>query len=294
MKDQPKIAYLGGEPLGAPTLEVLCECGLSPALVVCSPDRPSGRGLTVTPPPVKTVASSKGISVLQPENLKDQTALAPLLTEDWDLFVVVAYNHILPKWLIEHPKHGTINLHPSLLPKLRGPSPIRTAILEDNRDAVGVSVMLMDEEMDHGPLLATEQVIVPTDEWPLSGTVLDKLLTEEGARLLADTIPLWLAGSLVPQEQDHERATYTKKLTRADGELLLDPFSPPSGTAAYELLCKIRAFAGWPSTYFFADVKRIKITEVELADDGSLKLLRVIPEGKKEMDFAAYRDSLGA
>ena len=129
MNTKPKIVFFGGEPLGLPALEALVRAGLTPQLVVCNPDRPSGRGLELTPPRIKTWATEHGIAVFQPTSYKNEEARLKLVETEWDLFIVVAYNFILPKWLLDLPKYGTINMHPSLLPKLRGMSPIRTAIL---------------------------------------------------------------------------------------------------------------------------------------------------------------------
>lgn len=283
----PTFAFFGGEPLAVPTLDALEAAGLVPSLVLASPDRPVGRKQVLTPPPTKMWATERGIDVLQPESLKDTAALGPLLAREWELFVVVAYNHMLPKWLIEHPQHGTLNVHPSLLPLLRGPSPIRTAILEDRRET-GVSVMLMDEQMDHGPILAQEVLEIEEHEWPLSGPELDDRLAVLGGQLLSDTIPAWLSDDIEPQEQAHEFATYTKKYTREDGKLDLDPYHLPTGRTAYEILRKIRAFAGFPETHFEHDGVRIKIKEAELAADGSLRLLRIVPAGKREMAFTDY------
>ena len=281
-----KIAYFGGEPLGAPVLEELKASDLLPSLIVCNPDRKAGRGQQLTPPPVKTWALEHGIDVWQPTNLKDQAAITEKLA-DFDLFVVVAYNKILPEWLIELPKHKTLNVHPSLLPLYRGPSPIRTAILEDNRDAIGVSVMLMDKEMDHGALLAQQAMPIADEYWPISGTELDTALANLGGALLAATIPEWITGDIDPQEQDHELATYTQKLTKADGELTLDPHQLPTGATAYELFLKIQAYVGWPGTYFFHNDSRVNIKEAELVDD-QLRLRTVVPAGKKPTDFADW------
>src|SRR6056297_3534059 len=170
-----RSAFFGGEPLGAPTLQTLIDAGYVPELVVCNPDRPAGRGRVLTPPPVKVLAETHNISVWQPTTI---TPEAPELQGDWDVFVVVAYNKILPQWLIELPKHKTINVHPSLLPKLRGASPIRSAILRDEPEAVGVSIMQMDSEMDHGPILAQEPHPIDPADWPPAGPVLDQQLIE--------------------------------------------------------------------------------------------------------------------
>src|ERR1700722_17661806 len=127
--------------------------------------------------------------------------IAELAAEKWDVFVVASFGQILPKELLDIPKHGTINVHPSLLPRLRGPSPMRSAILNDEKET-GVSIMLMDEQMDHGPLLAQKKVTI--DPWPPHGKELDVRLAHEGGKLLAQTLPLWLAGEIEPQEQNHD------------------------------------------------------------------------------------------
>lgn len=281
----PKIAFFGGEPLGLPSLQALVREGLTPSLVVCNPDRPSGRGQTLTPPPIKIWSEENNIDVFQPTSYKQKDGLARLITEDWDLFVVVAYNFILPKWFLELPKHGVVNVHPSLLPKLRGASPIRTAILKNLRDEIGVSIMLMDEEMDHGPILT--QTPLTLSDWPINGPLLDDMLAQIGGDILAHTIPRFIAGDITPIEQEHVAATYTKKFTKADAEITLNPQSLPSGDEAFTTLCKINAFAGMSDCFFFDNGTRVKIKNAVLTD-GVLTPTRVIPEGKKEMDFTSY------
>ncbi|MEN9920551.1 MAG: hypothetical protein RL538_444 [Candidatus Parcubacteria bacterium] len=285
---KPKIAFFGGEPLGLPALEALVRAGLTPELVVCNPDRRSGRGLELTPPRIKTWAQERSIEVFQPTSYKESNKenLTRITSESWDLFVVVAYNFILPKWFLELPKHGTINVHPSLLPKLRGASPIRTAILENLRDDVGVSIMLMDEQMDHGPIL--EQVPLSVNNWPLGGLMLDDMLASIGGEILAQTIPRFLEDAITPTEQDHEVATYTKKFEKANSELLIDPADLPTGDKAMELLCKIKAYEGIGDTFFVDNEKRVKVKAAGLSTGGQLEIYRVIPEGKKEVDFAVY------
>ena len=290
MTTKPKIAFFGGEPLGLPALEALHQAGLTPGLVVCNPDRPSGRGQTLTAPRLKLWAQERDIEVFQPTSYKDQDQLKKLTNMEWDLFVVVAYNFILPKWFLELPTHGVINVHPSLLPKLRGASPIRTAILENLRDEVGVSIMLMDEKMDHGPILAQAALHDFDTTWPEDGPVLDTKLAAYGGELLVRTIPLWLEGSITPSEQDHVAATYTKKFEKADAELHLDPQRLPTGTEASKAFLKIKAFAGMSDCFFMDKNKRVKIKGTVLLD-GALTLSRVIPEGKKEMDFSDYLKS---
>lgn len=287
-KSELKIAFFGGEPLGLPALQSLVQAGLKPELVICNPDRPSGRGLELKSPPVKVWAEQNGMVVFQPTSYKekDKGDLNQLTDTPWDLFVVVAYNFILPKWFLKLPKHGVVNVHPSLLPKLRGASPIRTAILENRRDEVGVSIMLMDEKMDHGPLLA--QTPLTLNEWPISGPLLDDMLGQIGGEMLARTIPKWLASDITPTEQDHDNATYTKKFEKSEAELLFEATSLPTGNEALVILSKIHAFAGLADCYFFDNGVRVKIKAAEIAKDGQLQLLRVTPDGKQEQSFQDY------
>lgn len=285
MNTKANIAFFGGEPLGLPALQALCSAGLTPALVVCNPDRPSGRGLEVTPPRIKVWAEAQGIEVFQPTTYKTKEELEQLIATNWDLFVVVAYNFILPKWFLELPKYGVVNVHPSLLPKLRGASPIRTAILDNLRAEVGVSIMLMDEKMDHGPILT--QTPLSLNDWPIDGPMLDDMLAQIGGEMLAQTIPKFLAGELTPTEQDHDDATYSKKFKKTDAELLIDPTNLPTGDEAFNIFCKISAWAGIGDTFFMDNGKRVKVKGASLSS-GTLTLTRVTPEGKKEMDFVSY------
>ena len=290
MNNYLRIAYFGGEPLGVPVLNTLKENGLTPELVIASPDRKAGRNLKLTPPPVKIWALENGIEVEQPENFKDPSLHPRLTGTSWDLFVVVAYNRILPEWLINLPKHGTINLHPSLLPKLRGPSPIRTAILKDKKDEVGATIILLDNEMDHGPILA-QKVLEVANNWPQDGMVLDQKLADLGGELISSTIKDLVAKKVTPREQDHAQATYTKKFTRNEAELKIDPLKLPTGQGAYEAYLKIAAYSGIGGTFFFYNGNRIKITEACL-NNGDLEIKRVIPEAKKEQDFEDWLKTL--
>lgn len=287
--NQIKFVYFGGEPIGAPILRILITAGLTPALVICNPDRPAGRGHKLTPPPVKILAEEYDISVWQPTDFKDQPAITQKL-QDYDLFVVVAYNRILPKWLIELPHHKTINVHPSMLPLRRGPNPIRSAIIEDDRAAIGVSIMLMDEKMDHGPLLAQRHMEIADEQWPLSGPELDDALAHMGGTMLANIIPSWTAGEIAPSAQNHEHATYTAKLTKADGELPLDPHNLPTGEEAARVYRTIQGLRGWPGTFFIHNGTRIKINDATIKD-GRLQLTTITPEGKTSQQFDQWLPS---
>lgn len=282
--DSTKIAYFGGEPIGVPVLKELMACGIKPELVVCNPDRPSGRGQKLTPPPIKIFAQENDIAIFQPESIKNKENIPQLTVVPWDLFVVVAYNHIMPKWLIELPKYKTINVHPSMLPLRRGPNPIRSAIIDDDRAAIGVSIMLMDEEMDHGPLLVQKPLPITNENWPVSGPELDLALANLGGALLANIIPDWVSGKITPTAQDHTKATYTSKMSKADGELDIDPFDLPVGEKARSMYRKIKGYTGFPGTFFFYNDSRIKINEAKLIDN-QLRLVSVTPEGKNTCLF---------
>ena len=282
MSTPPRIAFFGTPQIAVWVLEELEKTGIVPSLIVTNPDAPVGRKQIMTQPPVATWGKAHGISVFQPTSLKNPDDLHTLTEASWDLFVVVAYGKILPEWLINLPTHKTLNVHPSLLPILRGASPIRSAILGDIRET-GVSIMHMDAEMDHGPIVA--QIKTPTPAWPIPGLELDEIMAHQGGALLAEVIPKWLRGEITPTEQDHTKATFCTKITKEMGEISLegDP---------YQNFLKICAFDGWPGTFFFTEKNcvrmRIKIVDAKLAEDGSLKILRVIPEGKKEMSYEDF------
>jgi methionyl-tRNA formyltransferase len=285
---QLRFAYFGGEPLGVPVLEELAAAGYTPSLVVANPDRPAGRKQVLTPPPVKVWAEKRGIPVYQPDIIPKEPAELPQLTEVvWDVFIVVAFNKILPTWLIELPEHQTINVHPSLLPKLRGASPIRSAILRDERDHIGVSIMQMDEKMDHGPILAQQAMPITDEHWPVAGPELDTALAHLGGALLAATLPKYMAGTISPQEQEHEAAIYCGRLTKDQAELVIDPFNLPAGEAARTAYRTIQAFAGIGDTWFMYEGVRYKIVAAHL-DGERLVIDSVIPAGKTEKDFCSF------
>lgn len=279
-----KYVFFGGEPLGLPTLQALHEAGYTPSLVVCNPDRPAGRGKQLTAPAIKNWAVKNNIPVAQPERVNGESFRTLLAETEWDLFIVVAYNKILPKWLIELPKHQTINVHPSLLPKLRGASPIRSAILQNEPEHVGVSIMQMDEAMDSGPLLAQERLDISMDAWPLSGPDLDALLIEHGAELLIDTLPKILADNCTPRPQNHEKATYCGKLDKSMAELAIDPYNLPNGNEAFQALLTIQAFAGIGDAWFTHNDVRYKVKSAHL-EDGRLVIGSVVPAGKSVRQF---------
>lgn len=281
------IVFFGTPELATIVLERLQDTPYAPTHIITAPDRPTGRHQTNTPPPVKDWAVAHGVPYGQPNSTSELKQLLHEWEVEWDLFLVFAYGSILPREIIDLPKHQTLNLHPSLLPLLRGPSPIRSAILEDMR-LTGVTIMLMDEKMDHGPILTQTLHETPKKEWPPYGTELDTTLVTLGADLLAETIPAWVEQEIEPQPQDDAQATFCKKLTRAQGELPIDPYRPPTGTEAQRYFRIIRAFAGWPETYFMHNNVRIKIKDATIDKKGTLRITRIVPAGKSVMDFRDY------
>ncbi len=284
----PRIAFFGTPNLAVIVLNELEKNGLTPHVIISNPDAPKGRKMILTPPPVKLWAVERNIEILQPDSLRsDASFFEYLRTLEIDLCVVVAYGKIIPKDILSIPKFGTLNMHPSLLPELRGASPIRSAILNDIRET-GVTIMVLDEELDHGPILAQERVKISTDAWPLRGQALDVLLAIEGGKLLSEVIPTWIRGEITPIPQDHEKATFCTKITKEMGEIDLNG-------NAYKNLLKIRAFDAWPQTFFYNERNgkriRIKIIDAEMDLNHSLKILRVIPEGKNEMSYEDFLKS---
>lgn len=268
-----RIAFFGTPELVFPILEALKNAKLTPLLVVTQPDKPVGRKLIITPPPVKMWAIEHGIEVLQPQKI-DADFIQELANSEWDLFVVCAYGMILPQALLTIPKHGVLNVHPSLLPLLRGASPVRTAILDNVKEGVGVSIMKLDSEMDHGPILA--QASVELEEWPLRADILEKLLMHEGGTLLADLITSGEYSDIsLYSEQDHTKATYSKKINKEMGEIRLDDDAEKNWR-------KYNAYYGWPGIFYFDNEgKRIKITEAKY-EQGIFSPTKIIPEGKTE------------
>lgn len=275
-----RFAFFGTAPLAEEVLSSLEAAGHLPALVVAGADIPVRKSKEKMPPPEKAWAEARGIPVVQPGRL-DDAFLDGLQTTDYDLFVVASYGKILPSRLLALPRRGVINLHPSLLPRLRGPSPIRSAILEDEKH-IGVSIMLLDAEMDHGPLIAQEEVSAPT--WPMRGRELDALLASRGAALLARVLASWVEGTIEAKPQDHEKATYCRVFSKQDGLLdLLDE--------GRRNLLKIRAFDGWPGTYFFTERhgRQIRVAVTEAHVEGQRLIVdKVIPEGKREMSYIDF------
>ena len=230
---------MGTPDFAVPTLRALLELTqLSVVAVVTQPDRPVGRKQILTPPPIKVLAQDNSITVLQPEKLRDQSTVEQIKNLSPELIVVAAYGQIIPKAILEMPKFGAINVHASLLPKYRGASPIQAVIAAGERET-GVTIMLMDELLDHGPILSQGSIKIDSDE--TGGSLFEKLSTL-GAELLASTTLEWIAGRIETKEQAHTQATSTKLLKRDSGKI-------DWHQSAESIERMVRAYNPWPGTW---------------------------------------------
>lgn len=297
---EPRIVFMGTPEFAVPSLRALAE-GPYMITVVTQPDRPAGRGGKLTPPAVKVAAEEIGLPIIQPESLRDPAfreqfaALRPRVT------VLVAYGEYVAPALLDLPERGSINLHPSLLPRWRGSIPIQAAILAGD-PFTGVTVIRMDKGLDTGPIVAQRSVPLSPEE---TQPELSARLAHLGAELLAEILPRWLEGEIEPTPQDDSQATLTHTLTKEDG--LLDWTLP-----AEVLDRRVRALQPWPGTYTFWNGRLLKVlrarpiaesTDMEpgtvfhLSDrkgmlavqtgSGALQLLQLQMAGKQPMDAAS-------
>jgi methionyl-tRNA formyltransferase len=282
-----KFIFFGTSRFSVLILEQLKLAGFLPTLIITTEDKPKGRKLIISPNEVKIWAKTENIPYIEPKTLKDENIIKNINSyseNGFDLSVVASYGKIIPQNILDIPRYKTLNVHPSLLPKLRGPSPIQSAIL--TLEETGVTIIRLDSEMDHGPIIAEEKV--HSREWPPYEDDLENILGNSGGKLLASIIPEWIDGKLKEREQNHSLATYCKKIEKTDGEInLKDP--------AEKNLRKIRAYHTWPTAYFFIENKgkklRIIIKKAHI-ENNTLILDRVVPEGKKEMDYLVFQKNL--
>ncbi len=274
------FVFFGTPDVASETLEILKANGYLPSLIVTTPDKPQGRKMVVTPPPVKAWAQKNNIPYLQPEKI-NQDFINSLrnsphvghVEKKYDIFIVVAYGKILPEVLINTPKLGTINIHYSILPKYRGASPVEACLLNGDKET-GVSIQQMIFQLDSGAIIAEEKLNIDIND---TKTELREKLIKIGGELLCKTIPSIINKNINPKIQDESQATFCKKIKKEDGEI------NPNGNAK-ENWNKYRAYFGWPGVFFFKDDKRIKITKAKY-ENNSFIIERIIPEGKKEIDF---------
>ncbi|HZU14163.1 MAG TPA: methionyl-tRNA formyltransferase [Chloroflexota bacterium] len=262
-----RAVFMGSDSFSVPILRALIERGPGLAeptavtAVVTRPDRPAGRGRKQQSSPVKLLASAENIPVLTPVRARDH--VAEILAGKPDVLVVASYGQILPAALIDAPPRRSLNLHPSLLPRYRGPSPVQSAILSGDR-VTGTSLMVVTRRMDAGPILAQREMRVGEDE---TAGRLEHRLAEASADLLLEHLPGWLRGTLVPREQDESNATYSRLLSKADGHM---EWELPAETLARQ----VRAFNPWPGSYTFWGDRRLRVLRASVvpgaADPGEV------------------------
>ena len=299
-----RILFMGTPEFAEVALRTLAERFPHEVIgAVTRQDTPKNRGHAMTPPPVKVAAAELDIPVFQPANVKEENFRDTLETLAPDLIVVAAYGRILPKYVLDFPRLGCINIHASLLPKYRGAAPIQRAILAGETE-IGVTIMNMEEGLDTGDMLA--KASFPLDGPENYGEIHDRLAAL-GATLAADTLEKRLRGEITPEKQDDALANYAAKIEKADRAL---DFS----TSSVEILNKIRAFAPLPGAEAALPSGKVKITAAKVlaetpdgapgtvaalspkgdgvlavnTGDGKLLILRLVPEGKKEMSAGDF------
>jgi len=297
-----RVLFMGSPQFAIPTLRALLQ-GYQVVGVVTQPDRPSGRGRQLQPPPVKVLAQARGLPVLQPASLRSPEAIAALQALRPDVIVVAAFGQILRPAVLDLPPFGCLNVHASLLPRWRGAAPIAAAILAGDETS-GITVMRMDPGLDTGPILRQRALPIAPDDTSES---LGEKLAQLGADLLLDTLPDWLARKILPQPQDNTLATFAPQLEKEQGHV---DWSEPADAIAR----RVRAFHPWPGTFTTWQGAPLRILRasaesasasrgegalpgtVEATPDGPvvvtgrgrLRLIEVQPAGKRPMPADAF------
>jgi methionyl-tRNA formyltransferase len=302
------LVFCGTPQFAVPTLERLVESGFAVHLVVTQPDRPKGRGLELVHSPVKQAALRLALPVYQPEKIKTNDEMKAKLEEVGpDAVIVVGYGRIIPKWMLDLPKHGNINLHASLLPKYRGAAPIQWAIAS-GETVTGVTTMRIDEGLDTGDILLQQQLPISEND---TAETLSPRLAANGAELMIETLQGLQAGSIDVKKQDNAQATPAPILNKEDGRI---DFS----RSAQEIYNRFRGFQPWPGVFTRFRGRGLNVTGMKpaseqvpgaqllvkgeqlfagCAEPSSIELLELQPEGKKRMparDFVhGYRPTAG-
>lgn len=289
-----KTVFFGTHEFAATILQGLLDSDIvSVEMVFTQPDRKTGRKQIMEESPVKKLAKKYNIPVEQPDSLKNfQYPISNI-----QLAVVAQYGLIIPKIIIESFHRGMINVHGSLLPKYRGASPIQMALVNGEK-TTGVTIMLMDEKMDHGPILSEQKIAIAEDD---TFATLSQKMATVGAELLLDTIPKYLNGEIKPLEQAHEQATFTKLLNKDDGKIDF------TKTAA-EIYNLYRGFTPWPGIWCLRNGKRLKLLKIRKSEktlpvgealaenkhifigcaNGSIEVLELQLEGKSIMSASSF------
>ncbi len=294
------IVYFGSSRFSLTILENLCLANFTPKLIVSVPDKPKGRGLKAQPTAISLFAQKAKIPLITPSSLKTEEIKEKLSSLSADLFIIADYGKILPAFLLSIPKIASIGVHPSLLPLYRGPAPINWALLNGDKET-GVTIFKVDAGLDTGDIILQKPVSIAWDDTVYS---LNKKLACEGANLLVESLNIFRKEELKSVAQDEKRASFAPKFRKEDGKINWQD-------SAVNIHNKIRALSGWPSVYAFYKGKMIKIIEAEAilaavenapgtvetikkdgicvsTGSGTLKIKRVKPEGKREMDACAF------
>jgi methionyl-tRNA formyltransferase len=295
--NRPRIVFMGTPEFAVPSLAALFDIG-DVVAVVTQPDKPKGRGQALSISPVKAFAQERGVPVLQPQKLRTPPFSEELKKLAPDVCVVTAYGKILPKDLLETPRHGCVNVHASLLPRFRGAAPIQWAIAHGDAET-GVTLMVMDEGLDTGPMLAEKRLPIAADETSAS---LHDRLSSLGGELLRQHLPAYLRGELKPVPQPSEGVVLAPIIQKEDGRL---DFT----RTAVELERRVRAFTPWPGAFTSLEGKLLKVHRVQVGQgrgepgtvlasgpqglevacrEGSLVLVEVQPEGKRVMKAGEF------
>lgn len=252
------LVFCGTPQFAVPTLQALLDAGHTVSLVVTQPDRPSGRGQELSVPPTKELAQSRGIPVAQPDKIKNNIEFRTTLEKLAPLaIIVVGYGRIIPKWMIDLPPLGNINLHASLLPKYRGAAPVQWAIAM-GETVTGVTTMRVDEGLDTGDILLQEEIAIEPDD---SAVTLAPRLASIGAQLMIETLRRLENGTVHPRAQNHEDATLAPILKKEDGLIDFNRTAP-------EIVNRMRGFQPWPGAYSTFRGKNLALHRAELAASG--------------------------
>lgn len=265
-----KFVFFGTPDVSSNTLDILKSAGYIPSLIVTATDKPQGRKMVLTPPPVKNWAISNNVEYIQPEKW-DEEIKEKLESIGSSLFIVVAYGKILKEEIINMPPLGSINIHYSLLPKYRGASPVEAAILNGDK-VTGITIQQMEYKMDSGPLLGIKEVEIEKDETTIE---LKNKLIKVGGDLLVEILPKIINKEITPTPQIEANATFCKKIKKEDGLVDLDKDS------SVDIFNKYRAYKAWPRIFYFKNNKRFIITDAVL-EDNKFIIKKIIPEGGKE------------
>lgn len=292
--ENKKINFIfwGAGPLAESALYTLYKNDLIPSLVVTTPDKKTGRKMQIQKNIITSWCESKNIKYWQIESLKDiEISSSPISKENFnnnlDLSIVASYPKILKEEILNLPKYGTLNIHPSKLPKYRGPSPIQTALL-NGETSTSVSIIKLDKEIDHGPILIQKEINILNED---TNELLERKCGALGGELLIEILPFYLEGNLKLIEQDHNNATFTRKFEKKEGEISLTD-------DASTVQNRFKAFTPHIPLFFFINHNnkkiRIKISKINLDKDYAKEkrvkdiIDKVIPEGKNEIDFENF------